>query len=51
MLEASFGNAPANWEATLASLPGVEEIQRHENVFRLKSSNGPATTLALMDAA
>jgi ABC-2 type transport system ATP-binding protein len=51
MLEASFGNAPATWEATLASLPGVEEIQRHENVFRLKSSNGPATTLALMDAA
>ena len=50
MLEASFGNAPPDWEKTLATLSGVDQVQRHEGVYRLKSSNGPATTLALMEA-
>ena len=35
----------------LAALPDVENVSRHENVFRIASTNGPATTLALMEAA
>jgi ABC-2 type transport system ATP-binding protein len=51
VIEASFVTPPAEWERTLASLPGVEGVSRHESVFRIASANGPATTLALMEAA
>ena len=51
VLEASFLNAPPDWEQRLALLPAVEGVERHENVFRMKSTNGPATTMGLMDAA
>jgi ABC-2 type transport system ATP-binding protein len=50
-LEASFSSMPDNWEATLQALPDVEGVTRHDHVFRLSSSNGPATTLALMELA
>jgi ABC-2 type transport system ATP-binding protein len=51
VLEASFSTIPESWESTLAGLPAVEGSSRHDNVFRLASTNGPATTLALMEAA
>lgn len=51
ILEASFVPIPTDWEAILAALTGVEDVSRHENVFRLASTNGPATTMALMEAA
>ena len=51
VLEASFANMPADWEATLQRLPQVDSVSRHDNVFRISSENGPATTLALMDLA
>ena len=51
MLEASFSDVTSSWEHTLATLPAVEEVTSHDNVFRLASSNGPMTTLALMEAA
>jgi ABC-2 type transport system ATP-binding protein len=51
MLEVSFSNSPADWEARLKSLPHVDSVIAHENVYRLSSANGPATTLALMEAA
>jgi ABC-2 type transport system ATP-binding protein len=51
VLEASFSTTPPNWESVLASLPGVEDVSRHDQVFRLASANGPATTLGLMAAA
>ncbi len=51
VLEASFLNVPPNWEAVMASLPAVEGVDRHDNVYRLRSTNGPATTMALVDAA
>jgi ABC-2 type transport system ATP-binding protein len=50
-LEVSFANAPADWDRQLAALPAVEGITTHDNVYRLASANGPATTLALMEAA
>jgi ABC-2 type transport system ATP-binding protein len=51
MLEASFSEVSPTWEETLATLPSVEEVTSHDNIFRLATSNGPATTLALMEAA
>jgi ABC-2 type transport system ATP-binding protein len=50
-LEASFSSTSDSWEHTLAMLPAVEEVTSHDNIFRLATSNGPATTLALMEAA
>jgi ABC-2 type transport system ATP-binding protein len=50
-LEASFSSTTDSWEHTLATLPDVEEVTSHDNVFRLATSNGPVTTLALMEAA
>jgi len=51
VLEASFSNAPPDWEARLEALPFVEGVTAHESVYRFSSGNGPATTLALMEAA
>ena len=51
MLEASFSPISPEWEHTLATLPDVEEVTSHDNIFRLATSNGPVTTLALMEAA
>src|SRR4029079_12956219 len=51
MLEASFSAVSPRWEEPLATLPSVEEVTSHDNIFRLATSNGPATTLALMDTA
>ena len=50
VLEVSFSNPPADWEVRLRALPFVDSVAAHENVYRLSSSNGPATTLALMEA-
>ena len=50
-LEASFAPVPDNWELILKALPGVEDVTRHEDIFRLSSNNGPSTTLALMEQA
>src|SRR6187549_404119 len=49
MLEASFSTTGESWEHTLATLPGVEDLASHDNIYRLATSNGPATTLALME--
>jgi ABC-2 type transport system ATP-binding protein len=51
MLEASFSSTPAGWSETLSRLPEVGEVTSHDHIFRLASSNGPATTMALMAAA
>jgi ABC-2 type transport system ATP-binding protein len=50
-LEVGFENAPAGWDERLRQLPGVESVVEVENVFRIATGNGPATTLALMDLA
>src|SRR5690242_20322842 len=51
VLEVSFGAMPAGWETTLNMLPDVESVTGHDMVYRISSGNGPATTLALMEAA
>jgi len=51
VLEASFGDMPADWEDEVKRLPHVESVAAHDHIFRISSENGPATTLALMDTA
>ena len=51
VLEVSFGSAPADWDQRLRALPAVENVVTHDHVARIASTNGPATTLALMEAA
>jgi ABC-2 type transport system ATP-binding protein len=51
VLEATFSATPPDWEARLQLLPDVETVSGEDNIFRLKSQNGPATTLALMEMA
>jgi ABC-2 type transport system ATP-binding protein len=51
VLEASFSNPPPDWEARLSTLPYVDGVASEGHVYRISSSNGPGTTLALMDMA
>ena len=41
-------HAPAS---CVRSLPSVEHVTGEDGVFRIASQNGPATTMALMEAA
>jgi ABC-2 type transport system ATP-binding protein len=51
VLEASFSEPPPDWEARLSTLPFADAVSSEGNVYRISSSNGPGTTLALMDMA
>ncbi|HUL77942.1 MAG TPA: ATP-binding cassette domain-containing protein [Vicinamibacteria bacterium] len=51
VLEVSFSEAPPGWEAQLGGLPDVESVSSHDEVFRIASGNGPATTMAVLEAA
>jgi ABC-2 type transport system ATP-binding protein len=51
VLEVMFSAPPAGWEERLRQLPDVESVNGEENMFRVKSHNGPVTTRALMDMA
>jgi len=51
VLDVSFSARPAGWTARLQALSEVESVVEHDEVFRIASRNGPATTLALMAAA
>ena len=51
ILEVSFPLTPAGWEDRMKALPNVESVSGHDNVFRIATSNGPGTTMALLDAA
>lgn len=51
VLEVSFSTVPPGWLDRLTTLPAVESVTERDNVFRISSANGPATTMALMTAA
>jgi ABC-2 type transport system ATP-binding protein len=51
VIEVSFAVTPPDWRATLERLPDVETVTGEDNVFRIASANGPATTTALMATA
>jgi ABC-2 type transport system ATP-binding protein len=50
-LEVSFANAPPDWQERIERLPGVESVSAHDNIYRIATGSGPATTLALMELA
>jgi ABC-2 type transport system ATP-binding protein len=50
-VEVSFSAVPEGWSERLAALPAVESVTSEGHVFRLASTDGPDTTLALMQAA
>jgi len=51
ILEVSFPTTPDGWEDQMKALPEVEAVSGHDNVFRVATRNGPATTMALLEAA
>jgi len=51
VLEVSFPSTPPGWEEKLKALPAVENVTGSDNVYRVATTNGPATTMALLDAA
>jgi len=51
VLEVGFSGAPPTWEASLKALPYVSVVAGADHIFRISSDNGPATTLALLEAA
>src|SRR5581483_1789576 len=51
VLEVSVPAAGAGWEEQLKSLPEVESVPGHDNVYRIATRNGPVTTMALLEAA
>ncbi len=50
ILEVSFSSVPPDWLGVLQALPEVAEVKSDDHVFRISSQNGPATTVALMEA-
>jgi ABC-2 type transport system ATP-binding protein len=50
-LEVSFSAVPTGWATTLSGLPSVQGVSHQDHIFRINTSNGPATTLALMQEA
>src|SRR5262249_56121030 len=51
IVEVSFEFIPPNWEERLKALPEVESVSGRDNLYRIATRNGPATTMALLDAA
>ncbi len=51
MLEVLFDNAPADWKAKVSALPAVAAVTSDGNAYHISSKDGPATTMALLDAA
>src|SRR5262252_5548549 len=51
VLEVSFSEVPKGWSDRLGALPDVESVTGEDHIFRIQSTNAPATTLALMEAA
>src|SRR5437667_6878267 len=45
VLEVSFAATPAGWEERLKALPEAESVSGHDNLFRITTRNGPATTM------
>jgi ABC-2 type transport system ATP-binding protein len=51
VIEVSFEAVPPTWTDTLRALPGVEDVTAEDHVFRVRSGNGPGTTMRIMEAA
>ena len=47
-IEVSFSTVPADWSDRLKQLPHVQSVSNEDHIFRIATSNGPATTMALV---
>jgi len=50
-LEVSFSQTPPGWKQVLEALPHVESVTGDDHIFRIATAHGPATTMAVMEAA
>jgi ABC-2 type transport system ATP-binding protein len=50
-LEVMFSGTPADWKATISALPAVAAVSSDGDAYHISSKDGPATTMALLDAA
>jgi ABC-2 type transport system ATP-binding protein len=51
VLEVNFTSTPPGWPERLKALPDVEDVTNEDPIFRISTRNGPATTMAMLDAA
>jgi ABC-2 type transport system ATP-binding protein len=51
IMEVSFSSVPAGWLETLRGLADVQTVKVDEHVFRIASTSGPQSTVALLEAA
>jgi ABC-2 type transport system ATP-binding protein len=49
-IEVSFPTVPAGWSDRLKALPHVQSVTNEDHIFRIATSDGPATTMALVAA-
>jgi ABC-2 type transport system ATP-binding protein len=49
-IEVSFSAVPSGWTDRLRTLPHVQSVTSEDHVFRIATSDGPATTMALVAA-
>jgi ABC-2 type transport system ATP-binding protein len=50
-LEVVFADSPPGWVEQLQQLPDVQTVTGEDHIYRIATTNGPATTLALLEAA
>jgi ABC-2 type transport system ATP-binding protein len=51
VIEVSVASAPPGWADILGTLPAVDQVTGQDGLYRITTQSGPATTLALMEAA
>ena len=51
VIEVSFAAPPSSWGETLRALPEVDDVAADGGVFRVRSHNGPGTTMRIMETA
>ena len=51
VLEVLFGGTPPDWKARISALPAVAAVSSDGDAYHISSKDGPATTMALLDAA
>jgi ABC-2 type transport system ATP-binding protein len=50
-LEVMFSGTPPDWKARVSALPAVAAVSSDGDAYHISSKDGPATTMALLDAA
>jgi ABC-2 type transport system ATP-binding protein len=50
-IEVSFSSVPPDWADIVKALPHVQSVTTDDHVFRIATSNGPETTMALVSAS